>query len=58
MGGLLGIIVLVLDIIAIVDVLKSSMDTGKKTLWIILILVLPVIGMVLYFLIGKKGSAL
>jgi len=58
MGGILGLIVLVLDIIAIVDTLKSSMDTGKKALWIILILVLPVIGMVLYFLIGKKGSAL
>ena len=54
MGGILGLIVLVLDIIAIVDVLKSSMDTGKKALWIILILILPVVGMVLYFLIGKK----
>jgi len=54
MGGILGLIVLVLDIIAIVDALKSSMDTGKKALWVILILILPVIGMVLYFLIGKK----
>jgi hypothetical protein len=54
MGGIVGLIVLVLDIIAIVDVLKSSMDSGKKALWIILILILPVIGMVLYFLIGKK----
>ena len=54
MGGIIGLIVLVLDIIAIVDALKSSMDTGKKALWIILILILPVIGMVLYFLIGKK----
>ena len=54
MGGILGLLVLVLDIIAIVDVLKSSMDTGKKALWIILVLILPVIGMVLYFLIGKK----
>ena len=54
MGGILGLLVLVLDIIAIVDVLNSSMDTGKKALWIILILVLPVIGMALYFLIGKK----
>ncbi len=54
MGGILGLIVLVLDIIAIVDVLKSSMDTGKKALWIILVLLLPVIGMVLYFLIGRK----
>ena len=54
MGGILGLVVLVLDIIAIVDALKSSMDTGKKALWIILILLLPVVGMVLYFLIGKK----
>ncbi len=54
MGGILGLLVLVLDIIAIVDALKSSLDTSKKTLWIILILILPVVGMVFYFLIGKK----
>ena len=54
MVGIVALIVLVLDIIAIVDILKSSTDTGNKTLWVILILVLPVIGMVLYFLIGKK----
>ncbi|MFH1397070.1 MAG: PLD nuclease N-terminal domain-containing protein [Candidatus Omnitrophota bacterium] len=54
MGGILGLLVLVLDIIAIVDALKSSMDTGKKALWIMLILILPVVGMALYFLIGKK----
>jgi len=54
MKAILGLVVLVLDIIAIIDVLKSSMATGKKILWIILILVLPFVGMVLYFLIGKK----
>ena len=54
MGALIGVIILILDIIALADVLKSSMDTGSKALWIILIILLPVIGMVLYFLIGKK----
>lgn len=54
MTTILGLVVLVLDIIAIIDVLKSSMATGKKIVWIILILVLPIVGMVLYFLIGKK----
>jgi len=54
MGALIGLVVLVLDIVAIVDAVKSSMDTGKKVLWVILVLVLPVIGMVLYFVIGKK----
>jgi len=54
MGMLLGLVVLVLDIIAIVDAVKSSMDTGKKALWIILIVLLPLVGMILYFLLGKK----
>lgn len=54
MIGILGLLILVLDIIAIVDALNSSMDSGKKALWVILILILPVIGMLLYFLIGKK----
>jgi hypothetical protein len=54
MGALLGLIVLVLDIVALVDVIKSSVDNGKKILWVILILVLPIIGMILYFVIGKK----
>ncbi|MFH1355439.1 MAG: PLDc N-terminal domain-containing protein [Candidatus Omnitrophota bacterium] len=54
MGGILGLIVLVLDIIAIIDVLKGSAETGKKVLWIILILILPVVGLILYFLLGKK----
>jgi hypothetical protein len=54
MKVLIGLVVFVLDIIAIVDCLKSSISTGKKALWIILIVILPAIGMILYFLIGKK----
>jgi hypothetical protein len=54
MGGILGLIVLVLDIIAIISVFKSSKSANEMALWIILIIFLPVIGMVLYFLIGNK----
>jgi hypothetical protein len=54
MKGLLSIVILVLDIIAIIDVIKSSMDTGKKVLWIVLIILLPVIGLILYYLVGRK----
>ena len=57
MSALLGLAVLVLDIIAIVDCLKSSASTGKKLLWILLILILPVVGMILYFLLLKKQAA-
>ena len=56
MGGIIGLIILVLDIIAIIDAVKSSMETGKKVLWILLIVILPVVGLILYYLLGKKGS--
>jgi hypothetical protein len=56
MFGLLGLVVLALDIIAIVDVAKGSGDIGKKILWIALILVLPLVGMILYFLLGRSAS--
>jgi len=57
MFGLLGLVVLVLDVFAIVDCLKTHKDTGKVVLWIVLILLLPVLGMILYFLVGKSQSA-
>lgn len=54
MGGLIGLIIIVLDIIAIVDLFKSAKENSKKILWLILILILPLIGMILYFLVGKE----
>jgi hypothetical protein len=57
MNTLLGLVVLVLDIFAIADCLKSDATTGKKLLWILLVLILPVLGMILYFLLGKKKAA-
>lgn len=54
-GGLLGLIVLVLDIWAIVNIFQSSASTGSKVLWIVLVLVLPVIGFILWFLLGPKS---
>jgi phospholipase D-like protein len=52
MFSLLGLAILVLDIIALVSLLKSGADTGTKVLWALLIILLPVLGMILYFLMG------
>ena len=49
---LLWLLVTVLDIIAIISILKSGADSGTKLLWIVLVILLPVIGMVLCFLMG------
>lgn len=54
MGGILGLIIFILDIVAILDCIKNIKDTGKKVLWIVLILILPVVGLILYYLVGKK----
>ncbi|MEZ5559694.1 MAG: PLDc N-terminal domain-containing protein [Pseudomonadales bacterium] len=53
-GGLFGLIILILDVWAIVKVFGSSAGTGSKVLWIVLILVLPVLGLILWYLFGPK----
>ncbi len=52
MFSIFGLIVLVLDIIALVSLLQSGADTATKVLWALLIILLPVLGMILYFLMG------
>jgi len=52
--GILGIIILVLDIFAIFQVLHSSLPPANKLIWILLILVLPVLGLILWLLLGSR----
>jgi hypothetical protein len=52
MFRLIGLLVFILDIIAIVSILKSSADSGTKLLWIVLVILLPFLGMILYFAMG------
>ncbi len=54
--SLVGAVVLLLDAFAIVSVLLGSSGVMRKILWIALILLLPIVGMVLYFLIGRNSA--
>ena len=54
-GGLWGLLVLIADIWAIVSVVQSSATTGRKVLWILLILFLPVLGFIIWLLAGPRG---
>ena len=54
-GGILGLIILVLDIWAIVKILGSGAGTGAKVLWVVVILLLPVLGLLIWLLFGPKG---
>ncbi|WP_029131724.1 PLDc N-terminal domain-containing protein [Sedimenticola selenatireducens] len=55
-SGLLGLLVLIADIWAIVNVFQSRAGTGSKVLWVVLILVLPVVGFILWLLLGPKST--
>ena len=52
-GGLIGLVILILDILAIVEIFKSSRDTMSKLLWTLLILFFPLGGLVIYFFFGR-----
>jgi hypothetical protein len=54
MARLLSFIILIIDIIVIVDIVKSNKDTERKILWIIAVVFLPLLGPVLYYFVGKN----
>lgn len=55
-GGIIGLIILVLDIWAIINVIQSGASTGSKVLWVVLILVLPLVGLIVWFFAGPRGG--
>ncbi|MHB1177827.1 MAG: PLDc N-terminal domain-containing protein [Daejeonella sp.] len=56
-GGLfrfvIGVIWLILIAIALLDLFKSNLPTNTKLLWLIVILVAPGVGSLIYLLWGK-----
>ncbi|MFD1216437.1 MULTISPECIES: PLD nuclease N-terminal domain-containing protein [Microbulbifer] len=57
MEGLLGLLILIADIYAIVKILQSSASTLKKVIWVLVVLILPVIGLILWFFAGPGGRS-
>ena len=53
-GGLLGLVVLLVDIWAIISIMQSPSGTGSRVIWIVIILFLPLLGLLLWFLLGPK----
>ncbi len=55
MPRIIGFIVLVIDVVVIMDILRSGKDMEKKVLWTIAVIFLPVLGPVLYYFIGRNN---
>ncbi|MCZ4280342.1 PLDc N-terminal domain-containing protein [Kiloniella laminariae] len=53
-GGVFGLLVLIADIWAIVKIFQSTASTGVKVLWIALVLLLPLLGLIIWYFMGPK----
>jgi len=53
--GLFGLLLLIADVWAIVHIFQSSASVGAKTLWVVVVLLFPVIGLVAWFFFGPRG---
>ena len=57
-GGLIGLLILIADVWAIVNVLGSSASTGAKVFWTVFILVLPRLGLIVWLFAGPRKAAI
>ena len=53
-NGLIGVLVLAGDIWAILNIFQSSASNEKKLIWIIAVLLLPIVGLVLWYFLGPR----
>jgi succinate dehydrogenase/fumarate reductase cytochrome b subunit len=56
--GLWGLLILAGDIWAIINIFQSSASNEKKLIWIIVVLLLPLLGLILWYFIGPRGGSL
>ena len=56
-SGIGGLIILALDIWAIVSVIGSGASTGRKVIWVLVILLLPIVGLILWLFFGPRASS-
>ncbi|KAK1749343.1 hypothetical protein QBC47DRAFT_395975 [Echria macrotheca] len=55
-GGILGLIVLILDIIVFVEVIKSNRPPVHKLLWSLLVFFFPIGGLIIYYLFSNRAA--
>lgn len=51
---MVSLIILVLPIMALVHMFRSNMQGQDRLTWVLLVVLMPVVGSALYFLIGRK----
>ena len=55
-GGLIGLLVLIADAWAILNIVGSTASLGGKLVWIVVILLLPVVGLLIWLVAGPRTA--
>ncbi|MDH1011207.1 PLDc N-terminal domain-containing protein [Pseudomonas nicosulfuronedens] len=56
LSGLISLIIFALDIWAIINVVKSGAELPMKIIWILVIVILPVLGLIIWAIAGPRGN--
>lgn len=55
-SGIIGLIIFALDVWAIAQIINSSADRNMKIIWVLVVAILPVIGLIAWYLAGPKSN--
>lgn len=55
-NGLWGLLVLAGDIWAMINILQSSASNGRKLIWILVVVLLPLVGLILWYFLGPRDG--
>jgi succinate dehydrogenase/fumarate reductase cytochrome b subunit len=55
-NGFWGLLILIGDVWAIINIFQSSASNEKKLLWTIVVILLPLLGLILWFFLGPRGG--
>jgi hypothetical protein len=56
-SGIFGVLLLLAVVYAIINIAQSGAEPGRKALWIVLVLVLPLLGVILWYFLGPKSGS-
>jgi succinate dehydrogenase/fumarate reductase cytochrome b subunit len=55
--GLFGLLVLIADVWAIVNIFQSGASTDRKVLWTVIVVLLPVAGFIAWYFFGPRTNS-
>lgn len=54
--GVGGLILLILNVWALVSIVTAPTGTGNKVIWVIVILLLPLLGFLIWLIFGPRSA--